>query len=301
MAIELISKIKPKNGGSFALVDAVDVEMPDGTRLSEAEFGGGALIVTIDETTGLASHSASEIMGAVSAVLLINGSLYHLEHISENDAVFVRNNVAIDDLGSDSWFVYNDKTTLYVHEDGGAYIQKLIDESGSSVELDIFPEQALEFSAVSDSLYMWQTEGYHRQLSAGDTYKVAWGGEEYRCEAFEAALNGVSAVGIGNAAIAGLGEDTGEPFLFGVFTDGSATGLYTTSGEASRTVRVYQLLYPAMLPATADVHEGKIPQVVDGQIVYTDPAQMKVGEVTLETYIGNAVNRYIEEALGGEY
>lgn len=36
MAIELISKIKPKNGSSFPLVDAVDVAMEDGTRLSDA-------------------------------------------------------------------------------------------------------------------------------------------------------------------------------------------------------------------------------------------------------------------------
>lgn len=35
MAIELIDKIKPKNGGSFSIVDAVDVEMPDGTKLSD--------------------------------------------------------------------------------------------------------------------------------------------------------------------------------------------------------------------------------------------------------------------------
>lgn len=35
MSIELIDKIKPKNNGNFALIDAVDVEMPDGTRLSE--------------------------------------------------------------------------------------------------------------------------------------------------------------------------------------------------------------------------------------------------------------------------
>lgn len=38
MAIELISKIKPKNNGTFAIVDAVDVEMPDGRRLSEMVF-----------------------------------------------------------------------------------------------------------------------------------------------------------------------------------------------------------------------------------------------------------------------
>lgn len=33
--VELISGITPKNSGSFPLVHAKDVEMPDGTRLSE--------------------------------------------------------------------------------------------------------------------------------------------------------------------------------------------------------------------------------------------------------------------------
>lgn len=33
MAIDLISKIKPKNNGKFALVDAADIELPNGTRL----------------------------------------------------------------------------------------------------------------------------------------------------------------------------------------------------------------------------------------------------------------------------
>ena len=36
MAIELISKIKPK-GGTFPMVDAEDVLMPDGSRLSDIE------------------------------------------------------------------------------------------------------------------------------------------------------------------------------------------------------------------------------------------------------------------------
>ena len=35
MAIELISKIKPMNNGDFPIVDAVDVLMPDGKRLSD--------------------------------------------------------------------------------------------------------------------------------------------------------------------------------------------------------------------------------------------------------------------------
>jgi hypothetical protein len=34
MAIELIGKIKPKNNGTLAMADAVDIEMPDGSRLT---------------------------------------------------------------------------------------------------------------------------------------------------------------------------------------------------------------------------------------------------------------------------
>lgn len=37
--IPLIDKIKPKNNGTFPLVDAEDVLMPDGTRLSDTEMG----------------------------------------------------------------------------------------------------------------------------------------------------------------------------------------------------------------------------------------------------------------------
>ena len=33
MAIELIAKIKPKNNGNFSMVDAIDVEMKDGSDL----------------------------------------------------------------------------------------------------------------------------------------------------------------------------------------------------------------------------------------------------------------------------
>lgn len=34
MPINLIDKIKPANSGSFPMVEAADVEMPDGSRLS---------------------------------------------------------------------------------------------------------------------------------------------------------------------------------------------------------------------------------------------------------------------------
>ena len=56
MAIELIGKIKPKNNGTFAMVDAADVEMPDGTRLSDLEIpevkDGVSPTVTVTGITG---------------------------------------------------------------------------------------------------------------------------------------------------------------------------------------------------------------------------------------------------------
>ena len=36
MAIELIDTIKPKNNGSFPIVEIQDVGMPDGTKLDKA-------------------------------------------------------------------------------------------------------------------------------------------------------------------------------------------------------------------------------------------------------------------------
>lgn len=41
MSVEVIDKIKPKNNGDFPIVEAQDVEMPDGTRLSDQDFSAG--------------------------------------------------------------------------------------------------------------------------------------------------------------------------------------------------------------------------------------------------------------------
>lgn len=50
MAIELISKIKPKNGGTFPMVDAEDVLMPDGSRLSNIDSYIGGMFVSLTQS-----------------------------------------------------------------------------------------------------------------------------------------------------------------------------------------------------------------------------------------------------------
>lgn len=53
MPIELIDKIKPKNGQGFPLVESEDVEMPDGTRLSDLSLcyplADGAAVLQPDQ------------------------------------------------------------------------------------------------------------------------------------------------------------------------------------------------------------------------------------------------------------
>ena len=53
MSVEVIDKIKPKNNGGFALVDAADVEMPDGTRLDEVleNVSGSGMVVQTEPPT----------------------------------------------------------------------------------------------------------------------------------------------------------------------------------------------------------------------------------------------------------
>ena len=60
MAIELIDKVKPKNNGSFAMVDACDVEMPDGTRLDVAIAAITPVVRTQSEYDALVSAGAVE-------------------------------------------------------------------------------------------------------------------------------------------------------------------------------------------------------------------------------------------------
>lgn len=65
MPITLIDKIKPKNGGSFPLVDAEDVLMPDGvTRLSEYKFDSeDAAEVTVLEEQDVAGFAYDSSFG----------------------------------------------------------------------------------------------------------------------------------------------------------------------------------------------------------------------------------------------
>lgn len=66
MAIELISKIKPKNNGTFAMVDAVDVELSDGARLEAYLQIAAAALAALQEAVAELQENPVTVDDALS-------------------------------------------------------------------------------------------------------------------------------------------------------------------------------------------------------------------------------------------
>ena len=104
----------------------------------------------------------------------------------------------------------------------------------------ILAEQKLTFAEDSDiGLYFWNSELIFT-LTAGEAYTIVWGETEYSCIAEEMELDGLTGIGLGNKAIVGIGDDTGEPFIWAYLPDHLMNACYTTSTETSHTVTIYQ-------------------------------------------------------------
>lgn len=104
----------------------------------------------------------------------------------------------------------------------------------------LLAEQELTFgSSGVDGLYLWQAANPAFTFIDGETYTIIWDGVQYVDVATTANINGLTGVGVGNSFIAGVDTDTGEPFLFGTLTDGSAIMCYSTDAGTSHTVAIY--------------------------------------------------------------
>lgn len=90
-----------------------------------------------------------------------------------------------------------------------------------------------DFSEVQGTGIYAPSFAYEFNFVVGETYHVVWDDEEYVCVAYE--VDGL--IGVGNAAIAGMGEDTGEPFLMG---DNGWVAIATLETNASHVIGVSQ-------------------------------------------------------------
>lgn len=107
----------------------------------------------------------------------------------------------------------------------------------------ILIEQELAFGpAEIEGLYLWENIPAVISLAEGEEYIIVWDGNRYSCTAVAENFNGIDCVGVGNLVLAGLGENTGEPFLFGVAADGSFSACYTTQSEEVIRVAIYQVV-----------------------------------------------------------
>ncbi len=152
--------------------------------------------------------------------------------------------------------------------------------------------QEVAFTLIN-GLYMAQITSA-LELVVGQTYTVNWDGTDYECVCFT--FN--SMLALGNLSIAGMGDDTGEPF---VYTGEEANGGFgTLDTSASHTISVKTIeetvtpiaekFLPASVATKSDVEATQ--EVLDG--VFSAVATFTFDKQTSgrDTFVLNACNYY---------
>ena len=97
----------------------------------------------------------------------------------------------------------------------------------------VMEEQEVAFYDDKGSLERYGNPADPFNIIEGQTYTVNWDGTEYECVCSMGSEGGASFPYIGNLSIGGLGDDTGEPFLY------TSAGLFVTlNTSASHTISV---------------------------------------------------------------
>ena len=96
----------------------------------------------------------------------------------------------------------------------------------------LMEEQEVAFT-LSNGLYMAQITNAF-EIVEGQTYTVNWDGTEYECVGF--VLNSLTM--IGNLSMMGMGDDTGEPFVYGYDARRAVGTFITIDTAASHTISV---------------------------------------------------------------
>ena len=97
----------------------------------------------------------------------------------------------------------------------------------------LMEEQEVAFYDDKGSLERYGDPADPFNIIEGQTYTVNWDGTEYECVCSMGSEGGASFPYIGNPSIGGLGDDTGEPFIY------TSAGLFVTlNTSASHTISV---------------------------------------------------------------
>ena len=96
----------------------------------------------------------------------------------------------------------------------------------------LMEEQELAFT-LSNGLYMASITNAF-EMVVGQTYTVKWDGTEYECVSSLADSGPI----IGNLSVAGIGDDTGEPFAYIYIPDEAVGQFATLDTSASHTISI---------------------------------------------------------------
>lgn len=156
--------------------------------------------------------------------------------------------------------------------------------TGGSSRKVILEKKVYEgFTLLSATQMHTYAKGNLFALEDRKTYRVFWDGEEYTCKAFAYSMNGYDNIYLGNEGmVKGESTETVEPFLIYYIPKNGYTAIATTDPSASHEVGIWEVVPP----------EPKILQYEDGKLVAVPVEQSMVAMY---------VERYITEALGGDY
>ena len=96
----------------------------------------------------------------------------------------------------------------------------------------LMEEQAVEFTLIKTIYRAKLTNPF--EISEGQTYTVNWDGTEYECVCYASSPMLV----LGNLSIRGMGDDTGEPFVYTYNKDQQLGFFSTLDTSASHTISV---------------------------------------------------------------
>ena len=135
----------------------------------------------------------------------------------------------------------------------------------------VMEEQVVAFYDDKGSLERYGDLADPLKIVEGQTYTVNWDGTEYECVCSVGSEGGVSLPYIGNLFIGGIGEDTGEPFLY-IYNATEANGLFETlDASASHTISVkttVEVITPMAEEFLPNIPADKLPTGANSTTVF---------------------------------
>ena len=278
MSVEVIDKIKPKNNADFPLVDAADIEMPDGTRLSDHDFLESS---ELPEAVNVALTKAKE-SGEFDGKDGRDGQdgytpQKNVDYFDGKDGLNGKNGVdgKTPERGVDYW---TDADKQEIVDDVLEQIE-IPEGSGGSAELPVFDLAAMGMSAVmlpsGNASIATDTTSVISALNAGAVrFKIP------------------TVMGTYTVDMHGLSDGSGAyQCVASAMLDMAIVVMVNVTSVGIQVV-VEPLAAAIGFPAVTDDDNNKIMQVVNG-------AWAKV-EVK-DSYVATFVDDYISSALEGDY